>query len=94
MVTVSIFQDGRLLHANRGGRFEFVSLGLPTGTVGNAACFESITIVGRHGRQSVINETAYGGAVSVCIHDAGSRRWIGIASADTVAASSSDRVTD
>tara|TARA_R110002073_G_scaffold59094_7_gene149252 strand:- start:3094 stop:3369 length:276 start_codon:yes stop_codon:yes gene_type:complete len=80
---VSIFQNGNLLHANR-GMFDFVGFGLPTGNVGGVPCFESITVEDARFRRTITGST-YGGPVSVCVRKNGVKRWYGIADAQTVA---------
>ncbi len=89
--TVSIFQNGQLLHANR-GVFTFDGFGLPTGSVGNAKCFATIAVVDSRGRRRVIDGNTYGGGVTVCVRVNGIRHWYGIGTAAQVTAASLARV--
>lgn len=83
---VSFFRDGNLMHANRGGLFQFVGFGTPTGAIGSAICYETVTIIDAYGRRRTMSAESYGGAFTVCLRTAkGERQWIGIADAETVA---------
>ncbi|WP_146519344.1 hypothetical protein [Stieleria varia] len=67
-----------------------VSFGIPTGTIGRAACFNSITV--RDGIDCELTEVDFGGPVSVKIWTPDNREmWFGIADVSTVERVNSER---
>lgn len=90
-MNVSIFQTGRLLHANRVA-FVFDGLGEPTGTYGKTQCFASVALVDDRGRRRVVDGNTYGGGVTVCVRAGGRQHWYGIGSAKQIAAANVARL--
>ncbi|QDT04347.1 hypothetical protein K227x_27380 [Rubripirellula lacrimiformis] len=89
--SISIFQNGQLLHANR-GMFKFDGFGVPTGTFGNTQCFDSVAIVDSCNRRRMIDGNSYGGGCTVCVRFNGNRHWYGIGSATQVASANLTRL--
>jgi hypothetical protein len=84
--TASFHRDGNLLHANRGGLFQLVGFGIPTGAIGTAVCYESVTVLDARGVRCTITADSYGGPFTVCVRRApGEREWIGVADSEAVA---------
>jgi hypothetical protein len=82
---VTFYQNGQQLHANKLNGLRFISFGRPVGKVGNADCFESVTIDMGGKRQRVVTEADFGGPVSIrIINRCGCSQWMGLC--DSVAA--------
>jgi hypothetical protein len=83
---VTFHRGGAQLHTSKLNGFKFVSLGNPTGSVGRAACFASVTIDIGGQRERVVTEADFDGPVSMCIVAGGGKpQWFGLASVNSVA---------
>lgn len=76
---VTFHQNGKQLHTSKWNGFRFVSFGRPVGKIGNATCFESVTIDIGGKRQRIVTEADFGGPVSMCIVTKGEASlWMGL----------------
>lgn len=83
---VRFFRDGMEIHTSKLNGFRYVSMGDPTGNVGRAACFASVTVEVGGKRQQAVTEADFDGPVSMAIAPAGGTpQWFGLASAASVA---------
>ncbi|TWT88000.1 hypothetical protein [Neorhodopirellula pilleata] len=82
---VTFYRDGLQLHTSKLNGFRFVSLGTPTGTVGRATCFKSVTVNIGGNRERVVTEEDFDGPVSMKITTPGCNdQWFGLASVCSV----------
>jgi hypothetical protein len=79
------YQNGQQLHSSKANGLRFIAFGPKVGTIGNADCFESITIDMGGRRQRVVTEADFGGPVSIrIVNRGGCSQWMGLC--DSVAA--------
>lgn len=83
---ILFFRGGEQLHTSKLNGFPLVTFGDASGFIGNAACFESVTIATGGKRQRVVTEDDFDGPVSICVVTKGRKRqWFGLATASTIA---------